>query len=342
MSIIQPVKVSELGEFGLIDRLTEVLASESFAASRERLLVGIGDDAAVWRNESAATVATTDTLVAGVHFLLEKTPWNDVGWKAIAVNVSDAAAMGCRPDFALVTLGLPADAETDDIDRLYAGIAEAADAFDVEIAGGDIVRAPVTFISVALTAQAQLTEDGQPLVLRRNAAKAGDVIAVTGSLGGAAAGLRVVLREKAATEEERSFVERYQRPQPRVEEGVLAVEVGLLCGIDLSDGLLRDLGHVCQESGLGALVGVDTLPIEQGLAGSFGSAEALALAAGGGEDYELLLVGESGRIAELEGEIDVPLTVIGEMTSDESRKVQLRTATGQGIEVPSEGWDHLA
>jgi len=336
------VKVSELGEFGLIDRLTEVLATESFATPRERLLVGIGDDAAVWRNEWAATVATTDTLVAGVHFLLEKTPWNDVGWKAIAVNVSDAAAMGTRPDFALITLGLPANAESEDIDKLYAGVAEATDAFDVEIAGGDIVRAPVTFISVALTAQAQVGEDGQPLVLRRNAAKAGDLIAVTGSLGGAAAGLRVVVREEPATEEERSFVERYQRPQPRVEAGVLAVESGLVCGIDVSDGLLRDLGHICQESGLGALVGVEKLPIEPGLASSFGSAEALALAAGGGEDYELLLVGESDRIAELENEIDVPLTVIGEMTPDESRKVQLRTAAGQGIELPSGGWDHLA
>ena len=335
------MKVSELGEFGLIDRLTEVLATESFATPRERLLVGIGDDAAVWRNESAATVATTDTLVAGVHFPLENTSWSNVGWKAITVNVSDAAAMGTRPDFALITLGLPADAETDDIDKLYRGIAQAADAFDVAIVGGDIVRAPVTFISVALTAQAQLAEDGQPLVLRRNAAKAGDLIAVTGSLGGAAAGLRVVLREEPATEVEGAFIERYQRPQPRVEEGVLAVEAGLLCGIDVSDGLLRDLGHICQESGLGAVIGVEKLPIEEGLASSFGSAEALALAAGGGEDYELLLVGQADRIAELERETDLPLTVIGEMTPDEARKVQLRTSTGQGIELPSEGWDHL-
>jgi thiamine-monophosphate kinase len=336
------VKVSELGEFGLIDRLTEVLATESFASPRERLLVGIGDDAAVWRNESAATVATTDTLVAGVHFLLENTPWVDVGWKAIAVNVSDAAAMGTRPDFALITLGLPAEAETDDLDKLYTGIAEAADAFDVGIIGGDIVRAPITFISVALTAQAQVAEDGQPLVLRRNAAKAGDVIAVTGALGGAAAGLRVVVREKPPSDEELSLIERYQRPQPRVEEGVLAVEAGLLCGIDVSDGLLRDLGHICQESGLGASVIVEQLPIEPGLASVFGSAEALALAAGGGEDYELLLVGEEDQIAALENEIDLPLTVIGKMTPDESRKVQLRTAAGQGIELPSEGWDHLA
>ncbi len=338
------VKVSDLGEFGLIERLAAALAARPGVASGERLAASIGDDATVWLNgpsASFATIATTDTLVADVHFLPDATPWADVGWKAIAVNVSDAAAMGTRPDFALVTLGLPADAETDDIDKLYAGIAQATDAFDVEIAGGDIVRAPVMFITVSLTAQAQVDEDGQPLVLRRNAAKAGDLIAVTGSLGGAAAGLRVVVREEPPTAAEEAFVERYQRPQPRVEAGVLAVEAGLVCGIDVSDGLLRDLGHICQESGLGALVGVEQLPLEPGLASSFGSAEALALAAGGGEDYELLLVGESGQIEALESEIDVPLTVIGEMTSDESRKVQLRTATGQGIELPSEGWDHL-
>ncbi len=152
------MKVSELGEFGLIERLTAVLASENDGVAPERLLVGIGDDAAVWRNDTSATVATTDTLVADVHFLPGRTPWRDVGWKSIAVNVSDIAAMGCWPNFALVTLGLPADVESDDMEELYAGVGEAAKNYGVTVTGGDVVRAPVVFVSVVLTGRAELDE----------------------------------------------------------------------------------------------------------------------------------------------------------------------------------------
>ncbi len=336
------MKVSELGEFGLIDRLVEVLASENDAVAPERLLVGIGDDAAVWRNDISATVATTDTMVADVHFLPGRTPWRDIGWKSLAVNVSDIAAMGCWPNFALITLGLPAEAEADDIEELYAGIGEAAKEYGVTVTGGDIVRAPVTFVSVTLTGRADLDSDGRPRVLLRSAAKAGDAIAVTGSLGAAAAGLRVLLRGAIESEEEEVLIERHQRPDARVEAGTAALGLGIRCAIDVSDGLLRDLGHICQQSELGADIKSDQLPIDKALSAVYESDEAFALAAGGGEDYELLLVGDSELLSELEDQIDVPLTVIGEMTADESHHVRLLTPDGQGIELPSEGWDHLA
>ena len=127
--------VGDLGEFGLIERLRAALP----AAAPGRLVVGIGDDAAVWRTGSGYTVATTDTMVAGVHFLPGAVAWHDVGWKALATNVSDIAAMGGTPTFALVTLCLPSDTAVDDIDALYAGLRECAEAYGVTIAGGDIV-----------------------------------------------------------------------------------------------------------------------------------------------------------------------------------------------------------
>jgi thiamine-monophosphate kinase len=335
------VKVSELGEFGLIERLEAVLTAESAGVPPERLLVGIGDDAAVWRNNGNATVATTDTMVADVHFLPGKTPWRDVGWKSIAVNVSDVAAMGCWPNYALITLGLPADMEGNDIEELYVGIAEACNEYGVTVTGGDVVRAPVTFITVALTGRAEMDADGEPRLLLRSAAQAGEAIAVTGSLGGAAAGLRVLLRG-AENDAENGLIARHQRPQARVEAGTAAVDAGIRCGIDVSDGLLRDLGHVCKQSDLGALLQVDDLPIDPALSATFGTAESIALAAGGGEDYELLLVGERSALERLRDQLDLPLTLIGEMTPDAERKVRLVTGTGEGIELSSEGWDHLA
>jgi thiamine-monophosphate kinase len=127
-----------------------------------------------------------------------------------------------------------------------------------------------------------------------------------------------------------------------VEAGTSALDVGIRCAIDVSDGLLRDLGHICQQSGLGATIQSGQLPIDKALSAVYESDEAFALAAGGGEDYELLLAGDAGLLSELEDKIDVPLTVIGEMTADESHHVRLLTPDGQGIELPSGGWDHLA
>ena len=331
------MKVSELGEFALIDRLARSLGGQAAG----RLAIGIGDDAAVWRAEGGALIATTDTLVAGVHFLPERTPWRDLGWKALAVNVSDVAAMGGTPELALVTLGVPPETEVARVDELYQGLAEAGEAFGAVIAGGDIVRAPVFFVSVTLMGRAEVDAAGEPLVLRRDAAQAGDLVAVTGSLGGAAGGL-IALRDGGLDDSTASaLIERHLRPQPRLRAGQAALRAGLRCAIDVSDGLIQDLGHVCRASGLGAVVRSDALPIDPALAAAFAPEEALGLATAGGEDYELVLVGAPEKIEAAGRDSDVPLTVIGEMVAAERHEAKLLDGSGREIALPTQGWDHL-
>lgn len=335
------VKVSELGEFGVIDRLAELLAAHGTAAQAGRLFLGIGDDAAVWLQDGSALLATTDTLVEGVHFVPGRTSWRDLGWKALAVNVSDIAAMGGRPELALVTLALRSDAEVEDLDELYHGLADAAGAMDIVIAGGDIVRAREVAISVTATGRAELDEIGQPKLLRRNGAREGDVVAVTGSLGGATGGLRVVQGEQIDDAAARTLLERHFRPQPRVDAGLAAIASGIRCGIDVSDGLMQDLGHICKASRLAAVVWQDKLPIDEAVRSSFDEGEAVRMAATGGEDYELLLTGTQQQIDVLAGQSDVPITVVGEMVIAAEHVATLLDAGGKPVELPAAGWDHL-
>jgi thiamine-monophosphate kinase len=336
------MKVSELGEFGLIERLAGGLASQWSGEAGARLLVGIGDDAAVWRSGDEAIIATTDTLVADVHFTTDSVRWSDVGWKAIAVNVSDIAAMGGSPEVALVTVGLTPDAQVETIDDLYAGMNQACEAFGVAIAGGDVVTSPVFFASVAMTGRAQIDADGEPQVLRRNAAEAGDLVAVTGTLGGSAAGLRVLQDDRRESEVARALIERHLRPMPRLEIGRAAVESGIRCAIDVSDGLVQDLGHVCKASRVGAVVWSDKVPFEAGIVDLFGEDDALQLAASGGEDYELLLTGNREQIDRLVDEGDVRTTVIGEIVIVPEHQAKLLDEVGHEIELASTGWDHLS
>lgn len=335
------MKVSELGEFGVIERLAELLAAHGTAAQADRLFLGIGDDAAVWLQDGSALLATTDTLVEGVHFVPARTSWRDLGWKALAVNVSDIAAMGGRPELALVTLMLRNDVEVGDLEELYRGLADAAEAMGTVIAGGDIVRAEEFAISVTATGRAELDESGQPKLLRRNGAQVGDVIAVTGSLGGAAGGLRVVHGEQVDEQASRALLERHFRPRPRVEAGVAAIASGIRCGIDVSDGLMQDVTHICKSSRLAAVVWQDKLPIDDAVRSSFDEREAVRMAASGGEDYELLLTGTQEQIEVLAGQSDVPITIVGEMVIAAEHVARLLDGRGKPVELPASGWDHL-
>lgn len=324
--------VSGLGEFGLIERLAAAVGGEPPA----ELIVGIGDDAAAWRAGDQVLLATTDTLVEGVHFVPEFAPWADVGWKALAVNVSDIAAMGGEPLFALVTLALPPAMEIAAVDDIYGGLNECAQEYGVAVIGGDIVKAPQAAFTIAMIGRAQM-RDGEPLLMRRNTAKAGDVIAVTGTLGNSAAGLWRL--RKGATAED-ALVRAHLRPLPRLAEAQEAARAGVVCAIDVSDGLMQDLGHVCEMSGLGADVHEELLPLRDDLLAAYPE-DAIALACSGGEDYELLLTIDSETMNQLSNELSVPLAVIGRMEESMEHRPRLLNAAGAEIAVAAGGWDHL-
>jgi len=336
--------VSELGEFALIARLQEELGDQREALAKQaagsRLLLGIGDDAAVWVSAAPTQIATTDTLVEGIHFP-PGVPWNDLGWKSLAINVSDVAAMGGTPEYTLITLALPGQFQVEDALDFYRGLAEAGRHFGVVVAGGDVVRAPQFIVTVALSGRPSLADDSTPLLLRRDGARAGDAIAVSGHLGDSAGGLRLLTSNVDCPPETGERLRRaHLRPDPPVELGRAAVAAGLRCAIDISDGLAQDLGHVCELSGLGAVVHADRLPVSDHLRRAFPD-EATALAAAGGEDYELLLTGPTATLEELRGQVKVPLTIIGEMVAETPHRPRFLDSRGREMALAEAGWDHF-
>jgi len=325
-----------VGEFGLIERLAKAVQ----ASRPDSLIVGIGDDAAAWSAKGGAdsiVLATTDTLVEGVHFLPERAGWRDLGWKALAVNVSDIAAMGGTPRFALVTLALPPETPLEDVDELYAGMQECGEEYGVAIVGGDVVRAAQAMVTVAVLGHGERDDEGRPQLMRRDAARAGHVIAVTGSLGDSAAGLRR-LQDGAPPDD--PLVRAHLRPRPPLAAGRQSVRLGVPCAIDVSDGLLQDLGHICDLCGLGAVVRADAVPLSQELRAAFPD-EALSLACSGGEDYELVLIAQQETMRLLRASAQVRVTVIGEMDEHPEQRPRLVDGSGKEIALAGAGWDHL-
>lgn len=229
--------------------------------------VWIGDDAAIVDIGTGRVLVATDALVAGVHADLTLTSVSDLGWKALAVNVSDLAAMGCRTHRAAVTVAAP---DPDTVEELYEGLAGAAARFVCPIVGGDLTSAPVLVVSVTVLGDAAVA----PPPVTRRGARPGDEIWLSGPLGAAAAGLRG-LRAGRPTPE---LTQAHARPEPRVEEGVAARELGATAMIDVSDGFLADLRHVLLASNVGAEL--EAVPV----AGGATADDALE----GGDDYELV------------------------------------------------------
>jgi thiamine-monophosphate kinase len=320
------MKVSELGEFGLLKRL------QALVPGGQGVLVGIGDDAAVVQG-SALELATTDSQVEGTHFTLETASPQDLGWKALAVNISDIAAMGGVPRYALVSLSLPPTCEVEWVLGVYRGLLESAKAYQVAIAGGDLHTAPIRAINVSLLGCLQ----GEAY-LSRSASQVGDLIGVTGYLGGAAGGLRMLKQELKFNKEVEAYLRRaHWRPSPRVKEGQELLRLGVRAAIDISDGLMADLGHLCQMSGVGARVVAERVPIHPLLRQAFG-AEALALALGGGEDYELLFTCPPSLMERVRESLDI--TVLGEMTGGET--VEVADSKGRSLPLGKAGWEHFA
>jgi len=332
------MKVSELGEFGLIDRLREMADSlrDNRAPSWRNLIIGIGDDAAAWRGADGAQLVTVDSLVQGVHFPEKVDSWADLGWKALAVNLSDIAAMGGLPRYALVALSLPGDTEADAIIEIYRGLLELAQVFGVAVIGGNLSAAEQIVITITVIGDSP----AEDVLLTRGAARPGARIAGTGSLGGAAGGLRLLKENVAADPLTAGALRRaFWRPNPRVAEGRLLAAAGIKAAIDISDGLVADLGHICQMSGVGARVDTERVPVLPALKAAFGAA-ALEMAVSGGEDYELLFTGSDAAVKEVQKQAACPVTVIGDITS--ARGVSLQDGSGQPVEFCQKGWQHFA
>ncbi len=335
------MKISEIGEFGLIERLSKMTqqAEDRDKDAWRRLIIGIGDDAAAYLSDNTIQLATVDSLVQDVHFSLSYTTWEELGWKSLAVNLSDIAAMGGLPHYALVSLGLPGSTEVADVIALYRGMIDIAGKFGLAIVGGDTVSSPFVFISVTVLGSAGVKN---ARLLRRSAAKVGDKIAVTNSLGASAAGLEMLnkhlkFKPKLFTQLRRAHL----KPYPRIAEGQLLVEKGVKCGMDISDGLVGDLTHICQESKVGAQINVDLVPILPAVKTCFGE-RALELALTGGEDYELLFTASPQAINGVKKAIQCPITVIGEITAEKVGKVTLIDSQGKLFSLKKTGWDHFS
>jgi thiamine-monophosphate kinase len=293
-----------------------------------RRLPAIGDDAAVVEPTAGSLLLSSDAAVAGVHADLALVGLEDLGWKALAAAVSDIAAMGGRPAYALVTVSGPLG--DIDIELLYDGLLAASEVCRCPIVGGDITAGPHLVVSVAVAGDAdEAAFDGVPPVTR-SGARPGDTLFVTGPLGAAAAGLGALRAGRAAEVPDLELAHR--RPRPRLKEGEVARRAGATAMIDLSDGLATDVCHLADESGVGVLI--ERVPVAVGVSRMVEDPEAAGL--GGGEDYELLFTApqpEAVEAAFAGAGLRVPLR-IGRCLSDRAER-RLRDAP-----LPLLGWEH--
>jgi thiamine-monophosphate kinase len=300
--------MKNLGEFELI----ESLASRLDPADG----LGIGDDAAAWTvGPEALVVATTDMLVEGIHFRLDWTTPRDLGWKALAVNLSDIAAMGAAPGRALVSVAmLPGQAAL--VQEMYEGLNDLSRLTGTRVVGGDTVRTPGPLvINVALLGQA---EPGR--LLRRDGAKPGDLLAVTGRVGASAAGLALLLEGDAArlsSPDAAPLLAAHHRPTPRLAAGLVLARLGLHCAIDISDGVASEAAHLAAASGVAIAVVSNRIPLHPSVVALMGEAEARRLAISGGEDYELMFAFPEARLPEVEAALaeDGGCTVVGRVVA---------------------------
>ena len=342
------MQIKDLGEFGVIDLLTRMVVDQRAGPGNGpsfsfNLTVDNGDDAAAWSpaqgggppGPSINELFTTDTMVEGVHFTRETTPWQDLGWKSVASNISDVASMGGLPTYALVTLGLPSDTQVRDLESLYHGMLAVSNEYGLAIVGGDMVRSPVVFITVSLTGVMQ----GRPMV--RTGARPGDLVAVTGYLGGSGGGLKLMLEKPLEKGEAADYLRScHRRPRPAVAVGQTLVEAEITTAMDVSDGLADDLAKLCKASGVSGKIFADQLPVHPFLSSRFPD-DCVDLALGGGEDYVLLFTGQPAKINHVVSGLPEGAAVVGEVLAGEPGRVTV--VDGHGKELPSHirGWDHF-
>ncbi len=332
--------VEEMGEFGLIDHLTS-----GFENRQESTHIGVGDDAAVIDHGTYVQVITTDLLLEGVHFDLVYTPLKHLGYKAVVINLSDVYAMNAAPRQITVSLGISGKFSVEALEEFYAGVKLACDKFNVDLVGGD-TSGSMTGLVISITAIGTALREELSL---RSKALNNHLICVTGDLGAAFMGLKILEREKQLHVEDPGFqpelsgydyiLERYLKPEPRVDVLLALKEAGIVPAamIDISDGLASELLHICKASECGCQVYDERIPMaeETKEAAAEFEMEPMVAALHGGEDYELLFtvpLSDFDKVSAIEG-----VTVIGNIT-DKKGSALLVGNDGNAIKLQAQGW----
>ena len=336
-------QLSDLGEFGLIDRLTA-----GFEAKQPSTLKGVGDDAAVIDFKGKKAVISTDLLIEGVHFDLSYVPLKHLGYKAVSVNVSDIYAMNARATQITVSIAVSNRFPLEALEELYAGIRLACQRYEVDLVGGDTTSSTRGLI-ISVTAIGEADE--QELVYR-NGAKENDLIVLTGDIGGAYMGLQILEREKAVFQvnpnsqpdiEMYSYIlERQLKPEARKDIPPLLKELGVkpTAMMDVSDGLSSEILHICTQSGVGCRLYEDKIPLDPQVISTCEefNLDSTTIALSGGEDYELLFTIKQADYDKIKG--NPHFSVIGYIT-DKNEGVNLITRSGQSIPIIARGWNAL-
>jgi thiamine-monophosphate kinase len=336
-----PATLKDVGEFGLIRRIEQLLKKEG-AAQPSGLSVGVGDDAAAFKPRPGWEILITcDCAVEDRHYSARHVTPREAGRRSMVLNISDIGAMGGRPLYALVSLGLKRDTTVEHVEEMYRGFLEALNPLGALIIGGNLTESSDgIFIDITLVGEAK-----EGTLVRRSTARPGDIILVTGYPGQAGAGLQLLLHSLAP--KEHPVVRAYTRPSHRAREGAGIAETGYATAmIDTSDGFLGDLGHICEESTVGALVFQNRLPISKGLveAAALLEEDPMGLFFRESDDYELIITCAASHEQVIRSAVAAtyagPVTDVGRIMQP-NEGIRLMLADGSERIMAPSGWDHF-
>jgi thiamine-monophosphate kinase len=315
------MKLSEIGEFGFIDRF-----SEKFSSLNQAEVSGIGDDCAIMPlDDNHEQIVTTDLLIEDIHFIRSAISPFDIGYKALAVNLSDIAAMGGKPTASFLSIALPSDTDVEFMDAVMDGYRALSEKYQVPLLGGDTTKSPEKIIiNVCVTGRVKKNQ-----AKLRTSAKENDYICVTGPLGDSGAGLKMLLENVKPDEASAQLIAWHNRPEPAINEGLwLGKQKGVHAMMDISDGVASDLQHILSKSGVGATIDVEKVPLSEELKETTekNNWNALMLALTAGEDYRLLMtvsdVESADIIKQYNRIFSHPLTIVGRITNESPGKIK--------------------